>query len=183
MSDKTRISDDVGPAGSVTVRFAEKFAHSPQFMAVFHEGMNLVEETAAYLDGNGRAESRLLPRMASLAYATESMRLTTRLMQIASWLLLHRAVNEGELSEDEARQEKRKVKLNEIASRKKDSEAYAELPAGLKDLIARSVRLHHRVVSLDTMMYAKQAPAQSPDNPIRDQLGRIADAFAAPKTR
>lgn len=182
MSDKTRVSDDGGPASSVTVRFAEKFAHSPQFMAVFHEGMNMVEETAAYLDGNGRTESRLLTRMASLAYATESMRLTTRLMQLASWLLLHRAVNEGELSEDEARQEKRKVKLNEISSSKTDSDAYAELPARLKDLMARSIRLHHRVVSLDAMMYAKQAPAQAPDNPIHDQLGRIADAFGGSQT-
>jgi hypothetical protein len=37
-------------------------------------------------------------REASFLYATESMRLTTRLMQLASWLLLQRAVNEGEIT-------------------------------------------------------------------------------------
>lgn len=183
MADRTGVSDDSGAAGAVTVRFAEKFAHSPHFMAVFHEGMNLVEETAAYLDGDGRTEARFLSRMGSLAYATESMRLTTRLMQLASWLLLHRAVNEGELTVDEARMEKRKVKLNVTASSPSGDEAYAELPARLKDLIARSVRLHHRIVSFDAMIYAKQAPAQAPENPIRDQLGRIADAFGEPKAR
>ena len=36
--------------------------------------------------------------MTALSYASESMRLTTRLMQLASWLLLQRAVAEGELS-------------------------------------------------------------------------------------
>ena len=45
---------------------------------------------------DNRIESRTLPREASFCYATESMRLTTRLMQLASWLLLQRAVNEGD---------------------------------------------------------------------------------------
>ena len=183
MADRTGVSDDPGAAGAVTIRFAEKFAHSPQFMAVFHEGMNLVEETAAYLDGEGRTEARLLTRMGSLAYASESMRLTTRLMQLASWLLLHRAVNEGEMTVDEARMEKRKVKLNVTASSRSGDEAYAELPARLRDLIVRSIRLHHRIVSLDAMIYAQQVPAQAAENPVQSQLGRIAEAFDGSKTR
>ena len=60
--------------------------------------MDLVGAAAAYLDGAGREQAQALPRPAALAYAVESMRLTTRLMQIASWLLLQRAVNEGELT-------------------------------------------------------------------------------------
>ena len=56
-------------------------------------------------------KSRDLTRSGSLSYATESMRLTTRLMQIASWLLLQRAVNEGEMTVEQASQEKAKVRL------------------------------------------------------------------------
>ena len=61
-----------------------------------------------------RAEksSRVLPRPAALAYSTESMRLTTRLMQVASWLLLQRAVNEGELTSRQAQAERVRVKLS-----------------------------------------------------------------------
>ena len=177
------MSDERAPDGAVTIRFAEKFTHSPQFMAVFHEGMNLVEETATYLDGDGRTESRLLTRMGSLAYATESMRLTTRLMQIASWLLLHRAVNEGELTVDEARAEKHKVKLSTATSSRAGGDAHEELPARLKDMIARSMRLYHRIISLDAMMYAKQAPAENRDNAVQGHLGRIADAFRASESR
>src|ERR1700730_9710474 len=103
MSDK--------PAGVPPVSFGAKLAGSQLFAVLFRDGMTLVEETAAYLDGPGRRESKLLERAAALAYATESMRLTTRLMQLASWLLLHRAVNEGEMSLAQANQEKSKVKL------------------------------------------------------------------------
>ena len=61
---------------------------------------------------SGPQESKKLDRTAALAYATESMRLTTRLMQLASWLLLHRAVKEGEMSLAQANKEKTKVKLS-----------------------------------------------------------------------
>ncbi|MGH6844786.1 MAG: DUF1465 family protein, partial [Methylocella sp.] len=76
-----------------TISFGEKLAASEQFMVLFQEGMDLVRRAAAYLDGDGREEAKHLPRPAAVAYAVESMRLTTRLMQIASWLLLQRAVN------------------------------------------------------------------------------------------
>ena len=70
------------------------FTRSELFDRTFNEGMALVEETAAYLDGEGRRDSKLLSRAAALSYAAESMKLTTRLMQIASWLLVQRAVRE-----------------------------------------------------------------------------------------
>ena len=73
------------------------FARSELFDRTFQEGMDLVEETAGYLDGSGRQESKALSRNAALAYAGESMRLTTRLMQVASWLLVQRAVREGDM--------------------------------------------------------------------------------------
>src|SRR4030088_3764912 len=94
------------------VWFGARLAGSQAFADLFRDGMALVEETAAYLDGPGRQESKKLSRHGALAYATESMRLTTRLMQLASWLLLHRAVKEGEMSLAQANKEKTKVKLS-----------------------------------------------------------------------
>src|SRR5947209_17173705 len=94
------------------VSFGERLAGSQVFSDLFRDGMSLVEETASYHDGAGRQDSKKLERSAALAYATESMRLTTRLMQLASWLLLHRAVKEGEMSLAQANKEKTKVKLS-----------------------------------------------------------------------
>src|SRR3954462_5506630 len=129
------------------VSFGAKLAGSQAFSLLFREGMSLVEETAGYLDGPGRRESKMLPRNAALAYATESMRLTTRLMQLASWLLLHRAVNEGEMSLAQANKEKTKVKVGTMPHR--DEEAVRLLPQRLQDLIGRSVRVQERVQRLD----------------------------------
>src|SRR5690606_33620727 len=107
---------------------------------LYREGMALIEEVAAYLDGEGRVESRHLPREASFVYATESMRLTTRLMQLASWLLLQRAVNEGELSVESARTEKEKVKFSATPS-ERGGPGYAGLPEQLRTFIVKGDRL------------------------------------------
>src|ERR1700680_4457708 len=135
------------------VAFGERLAGSQAFSGLFREGMALVEETAAYLDGPGRGESKLLERAAALAYATESMRLTTRLMQLASWLLLHRAVNEGEMSLAQASREKAKVKLAAGDAGSEDSVNL--LPENLRGLIARSKALQARVRRLDASMHAQ----------------------------
>ncbi|HAH08718.1 MAG TPA: DUF1465 domain-containing protein [Alphaproteobacteria bacterium] len=136
---------------------ARAFAGSEMFQKIFADGMAMVEETATYLDGRGRQESRALPSKAALAYAGESMRLTTRLMQIASWLLVQRAVSEGEMSEEEAGREKYRLGAKEICLGRRP-EAADVLPVKLVDLLDRSAQLYERVERLDVSLYANAAP-------------------------
>src|SRR5271157_4090946 len=122
------------------VPFIHRLTASPAFKELFREGMALVEEAAGYLDGPGRKESRELSRLAALAYSTESMRLTTRLMQVASWLLLQRAVNEGELTPAQALSERHRVKLarQDLACA---AELFEQLPPALRQFSLKSLRL------------------------------------------
>src|SRR5438034_5089273 len=135
-----------------TVSFGELLAASQHFSDLFRDGMTLVEETATYLDGPGRQESKKLERAAALAYATESMRLTTRLMQLASWLLLHRAVKEGEMSLAQASKQKSKAKP--AGSDFSDDDNVRLLPDRLRNLIERSRTLQVAVRRLDASMHA-----------------------------
>jgi regulator of CtrA degradation len=167
MSEKT--AQGAGP-----VLFSEKLASSQAFAGLFKEGMALVEETASYLDGTGRQESKKLDRSAALAYATESMRLTTRLMQLASWLLLHRAVKEGEMSLAQANKEKTKVKLS--LGDRADADTMRLLPEQLCDLIDRSLGLLDRVRRLDATMH-KPASEIPQSNAVERQLGLLKAAF------
>ncbi len=168
MSDK-RASE----AGAVS--FSERLASSQVFATLFRDGMALVEETASYLDGSGRHESNKLERGAAMVYATESMRLTTRLMQLASWLLLHRAVKEGEMTLAQANKEKSKVRL--AACDPGDAKSIALLPSKLQELIARSVRLQAEVRRLDATMRASAPLKVAVGNPVERQLGLLKAAF------
>jgi len=168
MSEKSSLSQ------AEPVSFGERLANSQVFADLFRDGMALVEETATYLDGPGRAESKKLERAAALAYATESMRLTTRLMQLASWLLLHRAVKEGEMSLAQASKEKTKVKL--AATDRHDANNFELLPETLQALIARSQTLHGKIRRLDATIHNPRAPSI---NPVEHQLGLLKAAFGA----
>src|SRR5438309_9692578 len=160
---------------SALVQFSERLTNSAAFGTLFREGMDLVEETAAYLDGAGRVEAKALERAISLTYATESMRLTTRLMQLASWLLLHRAVKEGEMTLTQANREKTKVKLS--AADPGSDDMIAKLPQQLRDLIARSMSLQSRVRRLDTTIHAPAVENTTIGNPLVPQLNRLKAAF------
>ena len=165
------LANEVGP-----VSFGEKLAASQTFSDLFRDGMGLIEETATYLDGAGRQESKKLERSASLAYATESMRLTTRLMQLASWLLLHRAVKEGEMSLAQASKQKSRVKLagNDFS----DDDNIRLLPERLRTLIERSRTLQNAIRRLDASMHATHDPARVPAaNPVGRQLVMLKAAF------
>jgi len=157
------------------INFGQRLANSQVFSTLFRDGMALVEETASYLDGAGRQESKRLERSVALAYATESMRLTTRLMQLASWLLLHRAVNEGEMSLDQANKEKIKVKLS--GSEPGDEDTMQRLPERLRDLIERSRVLQGKVRRLDATIHAAQEEPRPNDHPLESQLGLLKAAF------
>ncbi|NRA86685.1 MAG: DUF1465 family protein [Rhizobiales bacterium] len=167
-NDKNRISE--------TVNYVEFFAASNQFQSLFNEGMGLVEETANYLDGGGRVESRELSRPQALAYASESMRLTTRLMQIASWLLLQRALKNGELGVEEIKRDSNRIKLSK-RSVNDVTTLIEELPAKLIDLIHKSFDLQVRLQKIDKRFWQsidEHAPAQTG---AREQFNKLKASF------
>lgn len=157
------------------VDFGRTYVGSEAFRALFRDGMALVEETAAYLDGEGREESRLISRDATLCYASESMRLTTLLMQVASWLLVQRAVSEGELTPGQALQEKNRVRL--AAAEPPKPESFGLLPVRLQNLILRTRRLHSRILHLDGLI-SEDRPAPVPrESPVAAQQGLLRSVF------
>lgn len=167
-------TDDIflEPSGRGRAAVVEDFARSELFDRTFREGMELVEETAAYLDGDGRRESKLLSRAAALAYAGESMKLTTRLMQIASWLLVQRAVREGDMTAEAACEPRYR-----LAERRIEAEpTHPELPIALIEYLVRSEKLYDRALHLDRRMYL-DAPEEEAVNPVQSQMDRLAAAF------
>ncbi len=161
------------------IAFSEHYANSTHFQKLYREGMNLVEETASYLDDEGRKQASTLDTDLSLAYATESMRLTTRLMQVSSWLLIRRALNDKSIDMDQARAERRKIQLN-VISRPGHVRNFDQLPDRLQHLVRESYRLLDIVRRLDVTI--EGVPAQTPrpaGNPVASQLARVRLAFSA----
>ena len=169
------VSDTDFQSGNSAERVAE-FAGSEHFARLFRDGMDMVEETAAYLDGPGREDAKTLGRAGALAYAAESMKLTTRLMQAASWLLAQRQVAEGDLSADQ---------LVTGQYRLPDDDDVEDLwpadgdpvPGVLADLAARSRQLYARLKRIDDSLFEDTATANG-SSPVEDQMNRLKNAFS-----
>src|SRR5262245_66107187 len=166
-----------GSAASRPVNFLARFTASAHFHKVFGEGMSLVEETANYLDGPGRNDARNLDRHGAIAYATESMRLTTRLMQLASWLLLQRAVSQGELTDEAGAAAKHRINLGEIGAGA-PLNGSDQLPAALQLLVQRSLQLHFRILRLDRLIVDGRTPTAETANPVASQVDQLERVFA-----
>ena len=167
--------------GAKTINLAERRVFSQRFKPLYNEGMGLVERAAEYLDGEGRAEAKKMSRVAATLYAAESMRLTTRLLQVASWLLLQRAANSGEMSREQVAAEKSKVRLD-TASAQENAPGWPELPAAFREIVIRSLRLQAVVRRMDEEIYGGGASAEparrAAGNPVSDQITLLHTVFA-----
>jgi len=152
----------------------QSFTMSALFDRTFDEGMGLVEECARYLDGRGRDESRALPRKAALVYAGESMRITTRLMQAASWLLIQRAVQEGDMSAEDAASDRYRLGAREICLARRE-EGVDDLPGKLVELLERSESLYRRIARFDDIFF-REAPDTGG---VKRQFAALQQAFGA----
>jgi len=153
---------------------AQAFTGGKLFERLFAEGMALVEETATYLDTRGREQARGLPREASLTYAAWSMELTTRLMQAASWLVMQKAVRDGDMAPEDARSPRYRLTRDETVL-----DAAAQRGRGLPDvfldLVERSEALFERLCRLDHVLYVE---GEAPESPVTQQIESLRQAAA-----
>jgi regulator of CtrA degradation len=165
----------------VTVILGDRILGNEAFETIFRQGMALVERTATYLDGEGRKEAKALVAPLSVVYATESMRLTTRLLDLASWLLIRRGLRTGEMSAADADRKRQRIKLRPLG-RPSHVKHFDELPANLRVLIEESFELNDRVMRIDTAIEGSRAApsaALAASNPVAAQIAQLHNAFGA----
>lgn len=152
----------------------EPFTGGKLFDTVFTRGMALVEETASYLDGPGRDQSKTLTREASLIYSAWSMELTTRLMQAASWLVMQKAVRDGDMRREDAGARKYRIRRDEPALDPSSDESRG-LPPRFLELVGRAEALFEQVCRLDEALY-QPARVNAAANPVSQQMAALQKA-------
>lgn len=127
--------------------------------STYDEALLLVHDARDYLSGQGRRDAQALDHAGSLAYATESLRLTTRLTESMAWLFYQRAIHDGEVKAEEVPPEELHLQHQESCLTE-HSRHLALLPEFLSSLMERSILLYRRIERLDQM--ARQALMTDP---------------------
>ncbi|TZG28670.1 DUF1465 family protein [Sphingomonas montanisoli] len=141
--------------------------HSRLIDTLYTEAMLLADEVRAYFERASAEREALLP-LDRVVFSCESLKVTTRLMHILSWLLSQRAAEMGQVDTIEARLTKR---IGEAAD--SDPATLHALPDEAIALIEASRDLYARVARLD----AAEEPAEPAPSPALHLLSRLERAF------
>jgi regulator of CtrA degradation len=138
--------------------------------SLYVEAMLLADEARAYFDEIGRDERDMLEAINRVAFSCESLKVTTRLMHIIAWLLTRRAVDTGEIVEQDARSPARRLGL----APESEEPVLASMPGQAQAIMRSSIDLYRRVARLDTAL-DDQVPAGA--GPARLMIDRLSAAF------
>jgi regulator of CtrA degradation len=94
------------------------------------------------------------------------------LMQAASWLLIQRAVHEGDMTVEDAASERYRLGAREICLGKRE-DGVDQLPKKLIELLERSDSLYRRVARLDDVLFRQDQQADG----LQSQFAMLAAAF------
>lgn len=173
MDELPAIAPGETPGGQSVV----SFANSGMFDRIYNQTMVMVRESANYLELEGVIERQRAPEKLAPIYACESMRLTTRLLQVTAWLLALRALKGGELTAEEYVARNYRLGSREVCLGGPVRGA-GLLPPRLIELLALSRQMYERVSRLDQLLFGEPAQAAL-ENPVNAQLYRLEQAFGA----
>lgn len=136
--------------------------------SLYTEAMILADEVRAYFDDAGRKERDALSPLMRVNFSCESLKVTTRLMHVISWLLTSKAMEAGQITADQAHASARR--LGSAADT--DAAVLKEMPETARNLIEASRDLYARVrrIDLDPMN-------PNPSSPARGLIDRLERAF------
>jgi regulator of CtrA degradation len=131
-------------------------AETALFTRTYDETLDLIVEARNYMVHLRPASCRPVtqPCGDTLRVSCEALRVTSRLTQVMAWLMLQRAVQDGEISATEACEEHNRLSGQSVCLDETTVE-HNEIPPGLRSLLKRSLKLYQRISRLEEMVVSR----------------------------
>ena len=124
------------------------------FTRTYDEAFDMLVEARNYMTYMEPRENRSCNRRRDTMYTVESMRITSRLLQVMAWLMLVRAVQRGEICQEEVCLDSNRLSGKEVCFNTAMGDNFNP-PTGLRCLLDRSYGLYRRVSRLEEMVLAR----------------------------
>lgn len=134
--------------------------------SLYTEAMVLADEARSYFDQGGLADREALTPMLRVTLSCESLRVTTRLMHVLSWLLTQRAIDAGQMAAVDP------IPAEQWDGLELQAGSLEGMPPAAIAIIAASRDLCARVARLDS-----EEIAVVPQSPALGLLNRLEQAF------
>lgn len=121
------------------------------FGRTYEDALALTRTARDYIAGARRAGKDIAPEDA-LAFSVESMRLTTRVVQVMAWCLARKAIFAGELDSGAATVERFALSGRDVCMGGTEEADNPSLPDRFRTLLTESRALYVRVLRLDELL-------------------------------
>jgi regulator of CtrA degradation len=121
------------------------------FGRTYEDALALTQAARDYIAGARRVAKDLAPGDA-LAFSVESMRLTTRVVQVMAWCLARKAIFAGELDGGAATIERFALSGRDVCLGGAEKADNPSLPERFRALLSESRALYVRVLRLDELL-------------------------------
>jgi len=129
---------------------ARRMTSRAGFMPIYKEGFALLEEAAARLAEDAGLERR--SRREAIQYTLETCKLTTAAIRLAAWMMMQRAVVEGEVSAAAVAGDPERPTIDAVEL--PDPQL---LPEALRPMVVRLHRFTARMQLMDGTLYGRRA--------------------------
>jgi regulator of CtrA degradation len=119
------------------------------YTRTYDEAFDLIVEARDFA-----ARSRSASSLHTLKVNCEALRVTSRLTQVMAWLMIQRAVTDGEISAQQGVAAESRLSGQSVCLDCSSNDD-RNLPAGLRSLLRRSFRLYQRIARLEEMVVAR----------------------------
>lgn len=143
---------------------------------LYDEAVDLADEARSYFGLNSKGDRTGLDPMDRLLYTSESLRISTRLMHVISWLLVRKAVACGEITEAEGMEPERRLGDRDLC-RASDLRDLRRLPPMVASLALRSQALYDRAARMEDSLLRRIDGDAGLENPVAKMLNRIQSTY------
>jgi len=142
----------------------------------YREALALAERVQAYIAARPSGGHAARGETADAVYAAETLRLSTRVINVVAWTMTRKAVIDGEIDEAEARRPERRLGDAQVCLDAPVGEL-SLLPQPVREMLDESKRLYERAARLQAMLDESASPEDDGEEPAVHKLWRRLDDF------
>lgn len=159
--------------GMMNVSESVDTSSTPQLVdRLYEEAVSLADQARAYFGTHAKDDRRQLDPMDRLTYTSESLRISTRLMHVISWLMVRKAVASGEISEQDALKPKHRLGDRELC-KTSNIKDLRRLPPMVSSLSLRSQAIFSRAMHMEDDVLRRAEEGDDLSNPVGAMMEKL----------
>lgn len=139
---------------------------------LYNQAIAMADESRTYFAQHSKTDRHELGAIDRVLYTAESLRISTRLMHVISWVMIRKAVANGEITAEEALSSRHQLDDLELC-RGSDPRDLRRMPRAVVILSHQSLTIYQRALRLQDQLLRRAENAEASDAPTASPVAAM----------